>query len=129
MYQEHDRLVIIFPCENEGVSLVGFHATHLGEKDPDLQNGFPCEGEWTMDYVDQVYSHKLGDGEKALDYAQSTSNNLWGTVYSYSGEVLRDDLLEWNTVQLGPDTIHWARRNEEAYLTSCMNSFEAHPIG
>lgn len=119
-----DRLVIIMHEEVGVVSLVGFHPT-TDLSTADLKSGIPCEGAWRMDYVD-----KVGNGTNAHLYARDTADAMWGTIYSDTGEVLRDDLLEWHDGE-HPDLpiVAWAVRSEDAYEQGCLDSLDAQVLG
>lgn len=119
-----DRLAIILEEEPGHLSLVGFHPTDNPEL-ADLKNGYPCDGLWLMDYVDQV-----GNDANAHVYARDTADALWGTIYSDTGEVVRDDLLEWHEDTLsGMPVVAWAVRSEDDYVQGCLDSLDTTSLG
>ena len=118
-----DRLVIILN-ENGVTTLAGFHPA----SDPasaDLKGGFPCEGEWSLDYADD-----LGTDKNAHVYAEDVANAMWGTIYSDCGEIVRDDLLEWHTSSTpGLPVVSWAVRSEDEYTQACLDSLDRASVG
>jgi hypothetical protein len=106
-----DRLAFVVQ-NSDNVSLVGFRPANPHEK-ADLENGFPCEGRWTMDYVDTFYD------DNAFDYAKDIADGLWGTVCTDEGEIVSDSLLAWNETTIDGDHYLWGRLNVDAYTKLC----------
>lgn len=113
-----DRLVIILK-ENGVTTLTGFYPAP-DSASADLKGGFPCEGKWSLDYVDD-----LGTDKNAHVYAEDVANAMWGTIYSDSGEVIRDDLLNWTSnTETDLPVLSWAVRSEDDYVQACLDSFD-----
>lgn len=112
----YDRLCLIINHE-DSVTLVGYHPTQQGAE-ADLENGFPCEGRWRMDYTDGFPAGT--DVMEAMYYADA----MWGTVFTDNGEVYATDLLDpWNEYKNDSDHLYWTRRNKDLYEQRCTEAF------
>lgn len=110
-----DRLAFVVQ-NTDNVSLVGFRPAEDHEK-ADLENGFPCAGRWTMDYVDTFHE------SNAFDYARGIADGMWGTVCTDEGEILSDSLLEWNEMDIDGDHYSWGLLNVSKYEQLCNEAY------
>lgn len=113
--KQYDRLCIVMN-HPESVSLIGYAPAHK-DGTADLENGFPCDGRWKMDYVD---SFPAGTDP---EHPQDVADSLWGTVYTDSGEVYEANILKWSEYKADDDHILWARRDKTLYEQKCVEAF------
>lgn len=113
----NDRLAIILN-EQDNVTLVGYRLAKDNEP-ADLEKGFPCDGRWRMDYVDNIGTSLYGQ-----DYAQNLADAMWGTVFGNKGAVMTDGLLTWHDQSLDPSIVSWATRDKERYYRACLDAFQ-----
>lgn len=113
----NDRLAIILN-EQDNVTLVGYRLAKDNEP-ADLEKGFPCDGRWRMDYVDNIGTSLYGQ-----DYAQNLADAMWGTISNGNGEVIRDDLLTWHNDSPDMSITSWATRDKDVYSRACLDAFQ-----
>lgn len=111
----HDRLAFVMQNKNT-VSLVGFRPSKTEEK-ADLENGFPCSGRWTMDYVDTFHE------SNAFEYARNVADGMWGTVCTDEGEILSDSLLVWTETYLDDEHFMWGLLDSSEYIKLCEQAY------
>lgn len=108
---------LAFVIQNpSNVSLVGFRPADDNEK-ADLENGFPCEGRWAMDYVDTFHE------DNAFEYAKDVADGMWGTVVTDEGEIISDSLLAWNETTIDGDHYLWGRLKVDLYTKLCEDTY------